>query len=56
MPTEKLMADREVFIKKAQKVETEIFDVLDQREKRKLWRLEREILKRSEDMGHGKIK
>lgn len=54
--TEKLMAEREEFIKKAQKVETEIFDVLDQQEKRKLWELECKILQRSEDMEHEEIK
>lgn len=56
LPTEKLMAEREGFIKKTQKVETEIFDVLDQQEKRKLWELECKILKRYENMEHEEIK
>lgn len=55
LPTEKLMADKEMFLKQADKVEYGICKVLDQQEKKNLLELEHKILAQFEGIDHEQI-
>ena len=45
LPTEKLMAEGKEFIQKAERMESEICSVLDQKEQVQLWNLERKLIR-----------
>lgn len=45
LPTEKLMAEGKKFIQKAERMESEICSVFDQKEQVQLWNLERKLIR-----------
>lgn len=52
LPTDKLRAEDEQLLRKADRMESELFSVLDQQEKALLWKLERKLLLHLTDMEH----
>lgn len=52
LPTAKLRAEDEQLLRKADRMESELFSVLDQQEKALLWKLERKLLLHLTDMEH----
>ncbi|WP_281725033.1 MarR family winged helix-turn-helix transcriptional regulator [Lachnoclostridium phocaeense] len=52
LPTDKLRAEDEQLLRKADRMESELFSVLDQQEKSLLWKLERKLLLHLTDMEH----
>lgn len=52
LPTDKLRAEDEQLLRKADRMESELFSVLDQQEKALLWKMERKLLLHLTDMEH----
>ena len=52
LPTDKLRAEDEQLLRKADRMKSELFSVLDQQEKALLWKLERKLLLHLTDMEH----
>ncbi len=52
LPTDKLRAEDEQLLRKADRMESELFSVLDQQEKALLWKLERKLFLHLTDMEH----
>lgn len=52
LPTDKLRAEDEQLLREADRMESELFSVLDQQEKALLWKLERKLLLHLTDMEH----
>lgn len=44
VPTEQLLSEGEELLKRADQIETDIFSVLDQQERVRMWRLEKKLL------------